>query len=82
MKIAIIVLLLTVLAALLVVAQRRMIYFPRAYPADLDLPAAAMLLEFRSAQGLQTAFYLPPTAPTADGRLNLWLVCGGNGALA
>lgn len=82
MKIALLILLFAALAALLVLAQRRMIYFPRAYPADLDLPAAVMVLEFRTAEGLQTAFYLPPAAPAADGRSSLWLVCGGNGALA
>lgn len=82
MKIALLILLFAALAALLVLAQRRMIYLPRAYPADLDLPSAAMVLEFRTAQGPQTAFYLPPAAPPADGRINLWMVCGGNGALA
>lgn len=82
MKIAILALLLTALACLLVLAQRRMIYLPRAYPADLALPAAVMVLEFRTSQGLQTAFYLPPATPAATGAVNLWLLCGGNGALA
>jgi len=42
-----------------------------------------LLLEYRTAQGVQTAFYLPPTAPLAAGLPpKLWLLCGGNGALA
>lgn len=82
MKIALGLLLLTAMAWLLVLAQRRMIYFPRDYLADLGLPAAAMVLEFQTSQGHQTAFYLPPATPVAKGRSNLWLLCGGNGSLA
>lgn len=82
MKIALLLLLLIALAWLLLLAQRRMIYFPRAYPADLSLPAGVVPLEFSTSQGRQTAFYLPPAAPAADGRPHLWLVCGGNGSLA
>jgi pimeloyl-ACP methyl ester carboxylesterase len=82
MKIALLVLLLITMAWLLILAQRRMIYFPRAYPADLSLSTGAMALEFRTSQGRQTAFYLPPAALPANGRINLWLLCGGNGSLA
>ncbi len=82
MKIALIAILFTALTWLLVLAQRRMIYFPRAYPANLPLPAGAMLLEFSNSQGPQTAFYLPPAQSPADGHLDLWLLCGGNGSLA
>lgn len=82
MKIALLALLCAALALLLAQAQRRMIYFPRPYPAELPLPPAAETLEFTTSQGRQTAFYLPPVAPTGDGPLNLWLLCGGNGALA
>jgi pimeloyl-ACP methyl ester carboxylesterase len=82
MKISLVILLLIVLAALLALAQRRMIYFPRAYPTSLPLPAGALVLEFTTSQGRQTAFYLPPAAPQGEGGSNLWLLCGGNGALA
>lgn len=84
MKIALIaILFITALTWLLVLAQRRMIYFPRAYPADLPLPAGMVLLQFSTSQGRQTAFYQPPAQSPIDGRqIDLWLLCGGNGSLA
>lgn len=82
MKIALIATMLIVLAWLLVLAQRRLIYFPRPYPADLPPAANTVPLEFSTEQGRQTAFYLPPAQSPPDGRINLWLVCGGNGSLA
>ncbi|NTV14656.1 MAG: alpha/beta hydrolase [Desulfobulbaceae bacterium] len=84
MKIALLALLL--LAALMVWLgrlQRRMIYAPRPYPEPLALPSGVLPLEYRTAQGRQTAFYLSPAVPPSPGRApNLWLLCGGNSALA
>jgi len=81
MTIALLAFLLAALVMLLGRMQRRMIYFPRPYPEPLTLPAGAQLVEYRTAQGGQTAYYLPPTPPST-GSPNLWLLCGGNGALA
>jgi len=85
MKIALSALLLAALATLALLlrrAQRRMIYHPRPYPEPLVLPAGVEPLEYRTGQGRQTAFYLPPAAHAAARAPNLWLLCGGNSALA
>lgn len=73
--------LLVVVVALLLL-QDGLIYLPRKYPADLAplLPKGAVTLEYRTGQGDQTAFYRPAKAGDAPERL--WLLFGGNGALA
>lgn len=83
MKIVLLACLLAALAMLLSRLQRRMIYFPRPYPATLVVPPGVETLAYRTGQGRQVAFYLPPSQPPpGGGSPSLWLVCGGNAALA
>ncbi len=76
------ILLLAGLILLLIKGQQRMIYHPRPYPAGLALPADLVLVEYRTSQGLQTGYYLPPASPDPSGRATTWLLFGGNGSLA
>lgn len=65
--------------------QSRFIYFPRSYEEDAlqDLDRRhGRRIEFTTAQGRQTAFYLPPRSNPSAGPSFLWLVFGGNGAVA
>lgn len=81
MKIIILILLGVVLAVVLIRSQQRMIYYPRPYGKDRPLPNQIQRVEYATGQGYQVAFYLPP----AGGNLKpdrLWLMCGGNAALA
>ncbi len=83
MKIIFMLLMAIVLIALLLVeGQRRMIYYPRAYGDDLQLPSNCRSLEFVTSQGRQQAFYL--WSPEAGDKVpaRLWLLAGGNAALA
>jgi pimeloyl-ACP methyl ester carboxylesterase len=83
MKIAIIlILLLTGLIFMLIRGQQGMIYYPRPYPPGLTLPPGTIPLEYRTSQGLQTCFYLPPAAPKPNRRSKIWLLLGGNASLA
>jgi pimeloyl-ACP methyl ester carboxylesterase len=70
------------IALLLVEGQRRMIYYPRSYGKDLQLPSNCRSLEFVTSQGRQQAFYL--WSPEARDKVpdRLWLLAGGNAALA
>jgi pimeloyl-ACP methyl ester carboxylesterase len=76
------ILLLAGLILIMIRAQQRMIYYPRPYPAGLNLPARLVPVEYRTSQGRQTGFYLPPAAPVPAGRGTTWLLFGGNGSLA
>lgn len=75
---------LVVCALLLFLLQAGMIYFPRAYGKG-ELARFSKLggvrLEFQTGEGKQVAYYLPPAADAGAVPDNLWLLCGGNGAL-
>jgi pimeloyl-ACP methyl ester carboxylesterase len=73
------------LVLMLLSCQSRLIYFPRPYgKASLhDLEQRhGKVLEFTTSQGKQTAFYLPPRANPEKEPEFVWIVTGGNGALA
>lgn len=69
------------LSLLLLGCQRSLIYLPRAYEAEsLRLASErAAALTYSTGEGSQTAYYFPPTGAEAE---RIWLVAGGNGALA
>lgn len=70
-------------AAALEALERKILYHPRKYGrGDIAKFTAAggQRLDYRTGQGAQCAWFLPPAKPAADGRL--WIVCGGNGTLA
>jgi len=83
LKIAAVVL--VVCALLLYWLQDGMIYYPRAYE-ERDLARfrgrGGVPLEFATAAGKQVAYYLPPEQSPDTTPESLWLLCGGNGALA
>jgi pimeloyl-ACP methyl ester carboxylesterase len=62
--------------------QHRLIYLPRAYHESVvrSLPAGVIELPFTTAQGKQSAFYLPPVNDGTPERL--WVMFNGNGSLA
>lgn len=77
-------------AALLVVAwlaflascQHRLIYFPRPYRSgvpEVFCKKGGVAVETRTASGRQVSWLLKPKDGTPE---RLWIVCGGNGALA
>ncbi len=75
-----------ILAAVLFVAQRRLMYFPRKYPARFVEGLTARGLEsvrFETSRGSQSAYYFPPPS-TTSGKLpgTIWVLFGGNGSLA
>lgn len=83
------VLLLSAIALLLFSAallgfQHRLIYFPRAYGAAFAerFPKNAVELPFRTSQGAQSAFYIPPAATPAAPPARVWAMFCGNGSLA
>jgi hypothetical protein len=66
--------------ALLWFFQERLIYFPQRYRfAPEQLPRPLEPLRYATAQGTQTAFYLPPRSGTPA---RLWLAFGGNAMTA
>lgn len=69
-------------AALLLLFQDRLIYFPQPYPFALERlkPADARPLHYQSAGGRQTAFYIAPKNGGAPARM--WIAFQGNAALA
>lgn len=76
---------LVILVVLLVGCQNRLIYHPRAYAAEelrLVENTGGRRFEVITSQGLQTAFYIPSRSKADGAPAFLWLVCGGNGALA
>jgi pimeloyl-ACP methyl ester carboxylesterase len=73
-----------ILAALVILFQRRFFYFPRRYSAD-EIEAAekqgAIVLGYDTSQGRQTAF-LFGTPPSGTLLSRLWIVFGGNAMTA
>jgi uncharacterized protein len=73
-----------ILAALVVLFQRRFFYFPRKYSAG-EIEAAekqgAIVLAYNTSQGRQTAF-LYGTPPSGTLLSRLWIVFGGNAMTA
>jgi pimeloyl-ACP methyl ester carboxylesterase len=68
----------------LISCQSRMIYFPRPYDEgalDRLSQLDGRQIEFQTAQGAQTAFYVPPRSGDPS-PAPLWLCFSGNGALA
>ncbi|CAN5485486.1 hypothetical protein BH09SUM1_BH09SUM1_23310 [soil metagenome] len=65
----------------LVATQNGVIYFPRAYDVALaGLGKQFVPLTFRTKQGAQTAFYIPPAEGERPDRL--WVLFNGNGSQA
>ena len=63
--------------------ERSALYFPRPYTPDeiaAFLARGGSRLDYRTDQGQQTAWLVWPTKPAPPS--HLWVVCGGNGALA
>ena len=72
-----------IVAALLLLFQDRLIYFPRRMKSEVARARAEQegleLLEFTTDSGIQLAYFCPPP----EGELErLWLVFGGNGQIA
>jgi len=71
-------------ASFLFIMQRRMIYFPRRYEPRyaLGLPSNTFELEYETSAGHQTAFYAAPLDAPGKPPRRLWMLWGGNAALA
>lgn len=73
---------------LLFFGQHKLIWFPRHYGDhyQMMLPKSAVELNYRTSQGAQCAFYLPPKAPhRADAPpapARVWVLFCGNGSVA
>ena len=66
----------------LVLFQRKLIYYPRAYaPQDVKAftSGAGQRLPYATSQGRQVAWFVPAAQGAAE---RLWIVCSGNGSLA
>lgn len=65
--------------------QSRLIYYPRPY-GERDMAAlrkaGGRQLKYRTAQGKQAAFYIPPLSGDKDPARRIWLCFAGNGSLA
>lgn len=77
---------LAIVCLLLIGCQERLIYFPRSYH-DRDFAelrkAGGWRLDYRTSQGAQAAFYLPPKNGDAKALPNrIWLCFAGNGSVA
>lgn len=65
--------------------QSRLIYYPRPYQErDIDAlrKAGGRKLDYRTPQGNQSAFYIPPLTGAKDQPHRFWLCFAGNGSLA
>lgn len=65
--------------------QSRLIYYPKPYGKwDMDSlrRAGGRQLDYRTAQGRQAAFYVPPTTDATKMPPRVWLCFAGNGSLA
>jgi hypothetical protein len=75
-----------ILAAVLFLAQRRLMYFPRKYPAGFveSLKSRGVeAVKFETSRGTQWAYYVPPPSAAPGTRPDaLWVLCAGNGSLA
>jgi len=72
------------LPVLLYIFQRRMIYFPRRYEPSykIELPVGAVEIPYRTSAGEQVCFYIPPSVHPDKPPVRLWVLFGGNAALA
>ena len=65
--------------------QSRLIYYPKPY-GERDMAAlrkaGGRQLDYRTKQGKQAAFYIPPLTGTKDSTHRIWLCFAGNGSLA
>ena len=73
-----------ILVLILYIFQRHLIYHPRSYDFTYDLQdfENVVELDYRIAEGNQVSFYLPPRKKNHSLPEELWLVFGGNAALA
>lgn len=65
--------------------QSKLIYHPNPYRVEYEQllrRASGERIVYTTSQGKQTAFYIPPRAPTAGLPQTVWLCFGGNGSLA
>lgn len=64
--------------------QQKMIYFPRRYDPSYarGLPRGTVELNYRTSQGAQTAFYIPPMDGSDKPPGRLWAVFSGNASVA
>lgn len=71
-------------ALLLFFRQHSMIYHPRHYgPKDaISIPQHGQELDFRTSQGEQEAFYIPPKNSALGVPKRIWVMFGGNASLA
>lgn len=67
----------------LLLGQQKMIYHPRSYGSAYSVLARPPIQElgYRTAEGAQVSFYLPPKSGTPIPE-RLWILFGGNGSLA
>ncbi len=72
------------LTAVLFLAQRSFIYFPRSYVGDDAAVARTGLvpIHYQTEEGRQTAFFLPQRRNPASLPSSLWMLFGGNGSRA
>ena len=68
-------------AAILYTFQDRLIYINRNYQGDAYYQAVMRNVE-KIKYGKNTAFYVPPKQEMNDNKINLWILFGGNAALA
>ncbi|MGI8905804.1 MAG: alpha/beta hydrolase [Candidatus Sumerlaeaceae bacterium] len=77
---------LLVLGLFLFFFQAKLIYHPRPYHPDYKrlIPERGVEIDYTTACGKQTAFYVPPrnTDDVTSAPARLWLFFGGNGSLA
>jgi len=73
-----------VFGAALYFLQERMIYFPRHYEPVLlkSLAGQVRSIQYQTACGRQTAFYLPPKKTGSQPPARLWVFFSGNASLA
>ncbi|MEJ2690914.1 MAG: alpha/beta hydrolase [Deltaproteobacteria bacterium] len=68
-------------SAYLLVAQHRLIYFPKRLQA-VSLPPGFERISYQSESGRQTAYYLPASQVHNSPPDRLWILFGGNASLA
>jgi pimeloyl-ACP methyl ester carboxylesterase len=73
---------LAVLIPIAITVERRLVYCAKPYPPETwqQLPPRLEVLRYRTGQGAQVAFYLPPSDGGEPQRL--WLMCQGQGGQA
>jgi pimeloyl-ACP methyl ester carboxylesterase len=76
--------LLVVFPLLLIFFQHRLIYFPRSYePGEVQaLTAQLVTIPYRTSEGKQVAYFVPPRARPAAPAERVWVVFPGNAMLA